>query len=409
MGRFEDAELYETVVAALGGEALSLATLRSRLGAPWDAPIGRDDLDRLLQFDSRFVEVRAGFVHAPALLAGTAWTVWVDPDGGADGYVRMRPDLDVLGWWLTSGDVAVIDAGGRHVGELEVDDLLLGDGDGGDDVEVVVGPDGWLAGLIGRWATVAVIGEALRWTPLERPPAATARQIAALVTAFGETANDGEHRSAFLGPMPDDWRFMSGSAAVNEALLIDPAAFRDDPIPALGELYSAAGFERHGSLIAEAGFDWDALHAWQDRNRLSLIHGLSAQQADALAAFLAGLDDVMAADVTGVTVLDDSAVATAAWSELEHREALHQGVGALRSAGVRRRRIDRRRVVPGAVARSCRRSAGGCRGARASGRRPLRARAGVARSRRLARRSWRRGRRAALAHPSSTRSARRVE
>ena len=127
-------------------DALTLAELRSRLGAPWDRPVGRDDLDRLLQLDTSFTEVSDGFVFVPALVEGTAWTVRVDADDGAEGFVRMHPELSALGWWLIGDDVELVDGDGQRLGVLETDGWMLD----GRDTDVVLGPDGWLDGLVGR-------------------------------------------------------------------------------------------------------------------------------------------------------------------------------------------------------------------------------------------------------------------
>ena len=90
-GVVSDGYLRDSVIDALGGDAVPVDGLRSRLGAPWDRPRGgRDELDRLLQLDTSFTEVSDGFVFMPALLEGTAWTVWIDSVDGADGFVRMH-------------------------------------------------------------------------------------------------------------------------------------------------------------------------------------------------------------------------------------------------------------------------------------------------------------------------------
>ena len=102
--------------------------------------------------------------------------------------------------------------------------------------------------------------------------------------------DDDVHRSFDVVPMPEGLRFASGEGPIHEALLVDRAAFRSDPIPPLGDLYAAAGLVERNGLIAAEGFDWDALHAWQTRNRLGISHGLDPAQADLLAEFLAAFD-----------------------------------------------------------------------------------------------------------------------
>src|SRR4051812_13749502 len=186
MARVTENRLRDTVIETLGGDALSIGELRSRLGAPWDRPVGRDDLDRLLQRDASFTEISGGFVFVPALAEGTAWTVRVDAGDGAEGFVRMHPELSALGWWLIGDDVELVDGDGHRLGVLETDDWMLDDRD----TDVVLGPDGWLDGLVGGWARVEVVGGALRWSPLDAPPEATPAQIAALRTGFERAVRD---------------------------------------------------------------------------------------------------------------------------------------------------------------------------------------------------------------------------
>ena len=141
-----DGNLRDLVIDVLGEDAVPVDGLRSRLGEPWDRPRGRrDELDRLLQLDTSFTEVSDGFVFVPALVEGTAWTVWVDSDDGADGFVRMHPALSALGWWLIGDDVELVDDAGRSLGVLETDGWMLDDRD----TDVRAGP-GRLARRAGR-------------------------------------------------------------------------------------------------------------------------------------------------------------------------------------------------------------------------------------------------------------------
>jgi hypothetical protein len=372
MARATENTLRDTVIATLGDDAVSLAELRSRLGAPWDRPVGRDDLDRLLQLDTSFTEVTDGFVFVPALVEGTAWTVRVDADDGAEGFVRMHPELSALGWWLINDDVELVDGDGERLGVLETDGWMLD----GRDTDVVLGPDGWLDGLAGGWARVDVVGGALRWSPLDGPPVATAAQVAAMRAGFERAVRDDDvHRSFDAVPMPAGLRFSSGESPIHEALLVDRPAFRSDPIPPLGQLSAAAGLVERNGLIAAEGFDWDALHAWQTRNRLGISHGLDPAQVDLLNEFLTAFDTSKTADGVPADVmaaLDDGEVAAAAWEELGRRgepvEALAELIAALssteRSVGqtwLLARALDRSGetatavdVLEGAVDGSCR-------------------------------------------------------
>ena len=303
---------------------LTLAVLRSRLGAPWDRPVGRDDLDRLLQLDTSFTEVTDGFVFVPALVEGRRGRCGSMPGDRAEGFVRMHPDLSALGWWLIGDDVELVDGDGQRTRRA---------GDGRLDAgrprhDVVLGPDGWLDGLLGGWARVDVVGGALRWSPLDAPPAATAAQVAALRAGFERAVRDDDvHRSFDVVPMPEALRFaVRGGPDPRGAARRPLAAFRSDPIPPLSDLYMAAGLVERNGLIAAEGFDWDALHVWQTRNRLGISHGLDPAQADLLTEFLAAFDASSSPDgarpVAVLGALDDGQVAAAAWEELGRRGAL---------------------------------------------------------------------------------------
>jgi hypothetical protein len=332
MARATKNALRDTVVATLGEDVLTLGELRSRLGAPWDRPVGRDDLDRLLQRDASFTEVSAGFVFVPALVEGTVWAVRVDANDGAEGFVRMHPDLSPLGWWLIDDDVELVDGDGQRLGVLETDGWMLD----GRDTDVVLGPDGWLDGLVDGWAWVEVVGSALRWSPLDAPPAATAAQIAAMKAGFERAVRDNEiDRSFDAVPMPEGLQFASGEGPIHEALVVDRSAFRSDPIPPLLELYAAAGLVECNGLIALEGFDWDALHEWQTRNRFGISYGLDPAQANVLAGFLAAVDTSSAGDPGTASVmaaLDDGEVAAAAWEELGRQREPVEALAELVSA-----------------------------------------------------------------------------
>ena len=192
-------ELRDAVVAALGTGPLTVPELRIALGEPWTTePPDRDELDRLLQFDTTFTEVAAGVAHVPSVLKGTTWTVWVDPDDAADEFVRTQPWLSPLVWWLIGDDVALIGDNGARLGELETDGWILD----GVDTDVVLGPEGWLVDLAGGWARVEVVDGGLCWSPLTEPPAATPAQVAAVRLGF-ERAMRRDSETAFdLGTAP---------------------------------------------------------------------------------------------------------------------------------------------------------------------------------------------------------------
>jgi hypothetical protein len=156
-----DQELREAVVDVLGNEARSRHSILDELTRRGVEGAAR--LDRLLQFDTTFAHVSAGVIHLPSVLEGTSWTVAVDADDAREGFVRMHPHLDPLGWWLIGDDVDLVDDAGHVVGPLDTDGLMLDRGD----TDVVLGPQGWLDDLAGGWASVTVTGGALRWSRSE--------------------------------------------------------------------------------------------------------------------------------------------------------------------------------------------------------------------------------------------------
>jgi hypothetical protein len=235
----------------------------------------RNRLDRLLQMDTTFAEVGDGVIHVPSLLEGTSWTAWVDADDAREGFVRMHPYLSPIGWWLVSGEVRLLDAAGISLGPLETDGIWLD----GRDTDVVVGPAGWLEELAGRWATVSVESGALRWSLCDTPPEPTERQVNAVQNGF-ERALSTEALVESDRPPPPGLRFTFGDKPMHEALVADRAAFVDAPIPPLPALYHSAGLVEQDHTIAEEGFDWDALRAWQTRNRLAVSFGLEDEQVE---------------------------------------------------------------------------------------------------------------------------------
>ena len=273
--------------------------------------------------DTTFAEVDEGVFHVPTTMEGTSWTVWVDGDEAQHGFVRTHPYLSPLGWWLIGADVELVDESGQTLGLLETDGLLLD----GRDTDVVLGPEGWLVDVAGRWATVRVSEGALCWSPCEEPPVASEAQIAAIRTGF-ERALATEGRAPSDRPTPEGLHFAGSDGPMHEALFVDRDAFVDAPIPPLPALYEAAGLVEQGGIIAESDFDWEALRAWQTSNRLAFSYGLAGDQVDDLMALMTAFEtsltgaalenDAEAARLAAI--LDDGAMADAFWAEVGTRD-----------------------------------------------------------------------------------------
>jgi hypothetical protein len=330
-----DEALRRTVADVVGAEAMSrdaivkeLVHRGSELGG--DSAVGvAERLRRLLQTDTSFAEVLNGVIHVPSVLDGTSWTVWVDAEEASDGLVRMHPYLTPMSWWLIRDDVQLVDDASQPIADLETDGVVLD----GTDTDVVIGPEGWLDGMAGGWATVTVVGGALRWTPCDTPPAPTDAQIAATRIGFDRAVQ--KHADEPLGlPVPAGLRFATGASPIHEALMVDRPAFLAAPIPPLPALYLAAGLVEKGSTLAEDGFDWDALHAWRDGNRLKFLYQLDEDQVERVALVVGACHAVAAegAEALGADeaerrntsilltgMMEDGAVATAFWGECDDR------------------------------------------------------------------------------------------
>lgn len=316
------------MIEVLGAAAMDKDTIACAI-AERDPAAGslepvRHRIDRELQFDPRFSEVADGVVFVPALVEGTAWTVWVDADDAKAGFVRTHPHLSPLGWWLVGGDVDLVDQAGERLGALVSDGIWLDDVD----TDVVFGPEGWLDDIAGGWASVTVINRALSWSPCAVPPTPSELHVALTREGFRRTI---EHEDRTFGDHePAPGRFTSGAGPILEALVLDRDAFVGTPVAPLPELYSAAGLVERSGIIAEAGFDWDALRAWQAGNRMRVMNRITPEQVDRLTLVLEALGSFVDAGSLGfgveeherdaaaariAAVFEDGAIAEAFWNE----------------------------------------------------------------------------------------------
>ena len=305
-----DQDLREAMIGVLDAAAMDKETIaraivdRDPTAASPESV--RHRMDRELQFDPRFAEVADGVVFVPALLEGTTWTAWVDADDAKEGFVRTHPQLSPLGWWLVEGDVDLVDQSGERLGALVTDGIWLDDVD----TDVVFGPEGWLDDIAGGWASVRVIDGALSWSRCPTPPAPSERHVALTREGFRRTIE--QDSRTFDDGEPPSGRFTSGSGPMLEALVQDREAFVGTPIAPLTELYRAAGLVERSGIIAEAGFDWDALRAWQAGNRLRVMNRITPEQVAQLALVLDALDAFVDEGPLGFGADDHERGATAA-------------------------------------------------------------------------------------------------
>ncbi len=202
----------------------------------------------------------------------------VDEDDVEEGFVRVHPYLDQLIWWLIGDDVDILDADGAVLGVHDTEGLMLD----GRDTDVLFGPETWLDSLRPVMAAAVTDGQ-VRWTALDEPPAATARQIAAMQNGFDRALGEDEAIAAALwGAEPPDSANTSADSAVREALLVDREAFVADEIPPLPDLYAAAGLEFRDHSLARAGFDWSAHEEWRQTNQIVATYDMEREDVSAL-------------------------------------------------------------------------------------------------------------------------------
>ena len=350
-------ELRARVVAVLGVGAMPETELRAALGQEWAPSEHRDGLDRVLAMDTEFGEVSAGFVHVPTVCEGTTWTVWVDADDAAAGFVRVHPSLSPLAWWLVGDGVELVDVALRR---WEGCTSRIGCSTTPTST-CCAGPlVGWTrspaAGRASRSSTARCAGHASpphRPRRLARSPPCGPGSSTRFVTTRWSTAITGA---------PPDQRFAIDPAPVHEALQVDRSAFVDAPIPPLTDLYVAAALEQRGSIVAVDGFDWPGLRAWQEGSRIRLSYRLDDEQADAAMALLRAYDDG-AVGPDAVAALDDGHVAEVCWDllhgwravEPEDLVAFADALGAATGTSVgpawlRARAVDRAGDTAAAIA-----------------------------------------------------------
>ncbi|MDY7103705.1 MAG: SEC-C metal-binding domain-containing protein [Actinomycetota bacterium] len=233
--------------------------------------LGEEAVAELLDRSS-FAELPHGYVHVPSLADGTTWTVRVDAEDAAEGFLLLDEDLaPLIAWFAELDTIPLLDEAGNPAGHAVVPD---------DTVEVLEGPDGWLDPVAGGLAAVSVVGDALRIEPCTQPPTPTEAQVAAVRAGFAATARD-ETVEMFEGERVA-LRHTLSEEPLLAALAADRTVFGDAAIPLLDDLYDAAGLERRDQHVAEQGFDWGALDSARTRSGYRYRHGLDGEQADRL-------------------------------------------------------------------------------------------------------------------------------
>ena len=325
------ADVRRVMIECLGHGALLYDDLVATVSAKeslGSAATTRRQVESILHGDSSFARPGERVCYSPALSDGVSWTVKVDAAEAAQGFVRAHPALDAISWWLVECGADLVNDAGTVIGRVETDGLWLD----GVDTDVVTGPPGWLDHVAGGWALVTVSNETLRTSRLEEPPMPTPRQAAATRAGFTAAAKSSE--AVLFDGETTELRYVVGDGLLHEALLADREAFVNDPVAFLPDLYVEAGLEERGRIIAEIGFDWDALSERQNRNRMAAFYGLDEARIDEL-IMVAGACDVFATDgedalgpadenregaaILLSALLEDGDVAEAFWAEAVRR------------------------------------------------------------------------------------------
>ncbi|MCP5028635.1 MAG: SEC-C domain-containing protein [Actinomycetia bacterium] len=233
-----------------------------------------EDVDRQLQFDSRFVELRDGLAYLPALTEGVGFALWVDPETAAEDYLLMHPALEVIGWWIVEGPVDLFDEAGQRVGVIESDGWLID----GVDTDVVLGPDGWLEEVAGSWIAFRVKRGTLVIERLTDPPPVEPARATAVGAAFDVVA---EHQlyHPYGTDEPVDVMRAHPSTVLQEAIGQGPSLFTGEPLPTTVDLLAAAQLRLQQRWVVPADLDQEILAAAETERRAMARWGVDADTA----------------------------------------------------------------------------------------------------------------------------------
>jgi hypothetical protein len=234
---------------------------------------GADRVERVLDADSRFVGLDAGWASVAALLDGTTWTTTVDEEAAARGHLLADPDLILVSWWAMDASLELEGAPGKGVWEETAWDDEVGE------VEVLAGPDGWLEGLAGTVA-LEVRGDHLALRPLDTAPPPHPDQVAAVRRSFERTASRDELPSTEPGGDPVEITSALVFALLWEALAADRDAFTAAPVAPVGELLTAAGLTLDGPLALGPDVDPAGHRRLMFRRRIAATWHLDPRQVD---------------------------------------------------------------------------------------------------------------------------------
>jgi hypothetical protein len=233
-------------------------------------PDGVQRLGQLLDGSSEFVETDAGWIAVGNHLNGTTWTTQLSATDADIGVLPDDPDLTLLGWWVMDTALA-LDGKPDLVQATSYEE----------EPEGTTGPSGWLQGLGDSAVEVSIEKRSLRLTKSRVQVPVTEALTAAFRATFDARADHDELATGFEGSNPTPLVHMTVEDLLWEALVTHRSAFTAAPIPPINDVIAAAGLERFDRIVANVGFDWDALHRWHLRNRLGSVHKLDDNALDA--------------------------------------------------------------------------------------------------------------------------------
>lgn len=257
-------EVHAALAEVIGGTAVHREQLDDRL-VEAGYRIRSEEVDRQLQFDTHFVELRDGLAHLPSLTEGVAFALWVDPETAAQEYLLMHPNLEPIGWWIVDGPVELYDEAGGRIGAMDSDGWLID----GVDTDVVLGPDGWLDGFVGSWIALRVQHGSLVIERLDGPPPVEPERAAAVRAVFDAIA---EHQLYQPQGAEESTGVMRAqlSTVLQEAILNSGPLFLGDPLPTPADLLDAADLRLDQHWVVPADVDPEIL-AGAEIERLAML------------------------------------------------------------------------------------------------------------------------------------------
>ncbi len=242
-------------------------------------------------------------------LDGIECAIVVDPAPATSDVIVTQPDLSLFDRLFFDDGVA-----SRFEGAAEPLALRVHDGVG---FVHVVGPDGWLAGLEGRWVGVTLRDGELIWRTLGGEPTVDDEVVATIRDAFATLVAEDDDDGADLETGDDDQTTFTTGEVLATAVASAPDVWRTaSPVPVARAL-DAAELSVHGFWVGDRSVDWHAFDQRQLRNRLVMIHDLDDTQTEVAVEILQALADGSRGSVAqAVEGLEEPVVARAVREEL---------------------------------------------------------------------------------------------